>query len=134
MHYLSPEVVNAERLPATKVPAKVKAGWMWVRLVPGFGAAGGTASYSRALVAPDGRIAFVSDRADGMDVLDSLPPLDISHRLVRLSVPFAEKDAARAAGAIWVGHQKTWACAPARADEFKQWIAGEPEEFDLLAD
>lgn len=134
MHYLSPEVINAERLSATKVAAKVKAGWVWRRLMPGFGAIGGTASYSRALVAVDGRLAFVSDRADGMDALESLPPLEISYRLIRLSVPFAEKDVAKSAGAVWVGHMKTWACAPARVDDFKQWISGEPEEFDLLSD
>lgn len=84
-------------------------------------------------MAPDGRIAFVSDRADGMSLLDSLPPLEISYRLVRLSVPFAEKDAAKAAGAVWVGHEKTWACAPACLDKFKQWINGEPQVFDLLS-
>ncbi len=134
MHYLSPEIVNAERLSATKVAAKVRAGWSWAKLVPGFGAAGGAASYSRALISPEGGIAFVSDRADGLSALESLPPLEISYRLVRLSVPFAEKDLAKVAGAVWVGHKKTWACAPGRADEFKQWIAGEPEEFDLLTD
>lgn len=134
VHYLAPDVVKAERLSATKVGAKLKVGWRWHRLEPGFGAAGGGASYSRALVSPEGRIAFVSDRATGMDDLGLLPPLAISYRLIRLTVPFAEKDAAKTLGAIWVGQKRTWACVPERVDEFRQWIAGPPEEFDLLAD
>lgn len=134
VHYLSPQILNAERLSATKVAGKVKAGWTWRRLVPGFGAAGGTASYSRALVSPEGQIAFVSDRAAGMEHLALLPAFEISYRLVRLAVPFAEKGAAHALGAVWVGHLKTWACAPARVAEFQPWVQGEPNEFDLLAD
>lgn len=130
VHYLSPAVLDAERLPASKVAAKVKAGWTWRRLEPGFGAVGGTASYSRALVSPEGAIAFVSDRAEGMDTLASLPPLVISYQLIPLAVPFADKDAAKALGAVWVGHLKTWACAPARKAEFNQWPQG--AEFDLM--
>ncbi|WP_341744669.1 DUF5710 domain-containing protein [Azonexus hydrophilus] len=131
-HYLSPEVISAERLSASKVSAKVRAGWVWHRLVPGFGACGGTASYSRALVAPDGTLAFVSDRVEGIEQIDTLPTLEISYRLLALTVPFTEKDAAKAAGAVWVGHRKTWACAPSRQAEFAQWIIGQPVEFDLL--
>lgn len=50
----------------------------------------------------------------------------------KLAVPFAEKDSAKALGTICVWHMKTWACAPERAGEFAQWIAGEIEEFNLL--
>lgn len=102
--------------------------------MPGFGAAGGAASYSRALVSPDGKIAFVSDRATGMDALNTLPVLEISYRLVRLFVPFCEKDSAKTAGAVWVAHKKTWACAPCRIEEFRSWLPEHPEEFDLLAE
>lgn len=75
LHYLSEAAINAPRLSASQVAAKVKAGWAWRRLVPGFGACGGTASYSRALVSPEGQVAYVSDRADGMGCLDTLPCL-----------------------------------------------------------
>ena len=102
--------------------------------MPGFGATGGVASYSRALVSPDGKIAFVSDRATGMDALNTLPVLEMSYRLVRLSVPFCEKDTAKTAGAVWVAHKKTWACAPHRIEDFRSWLTGQPEEFDLLAE
>ena len=132
IHYLSREVLTAERLSASKVAAKVRAGWQWRRLVPGFGAAGGTASYSRALVSPQGELAFVSDRAAGMEDLGTLAPLEISYRLVTLAVPFAEKDAAKALGAVWVGHRKCWACAPDRVNEFQRWLPNNGEEFELL--
>lgn len=44
-----------------------------------------------------------------------------------LSVPFADKDDAKKLGAIWVGHEKTWAI-PLGVDSepFKKWMEGEP--------
>lgn len=132
LHYLSDAVLSAPRLSPGQVKPKVRAGWVWRRLQPGFGATGGAASYSRALISPDGHIAFVSDRAEGMDLLDSLPVLSIDYRLIRLAVPFADKDAAKAMGAVWVGYRKTWACAPDKAPVFTAWLPSPIEEFDLL--
>jgi hypothetical protein len=134
MHYLSEQVINAERLSASKVSARVKAGWAWRRLEPGFGACGGTASYSRALISPEGVIAFVSDRAKGMDLIDTLPALPISYDLLPLTVPYEEKEQAKALGATWVGHKKTWACDPDAANKFKRWISKDAQVFNLLAD
>ena len=102
--------------------------------MPGFCTTGGAAAYSRALVSPEGEIAFVSDRADGMDAIDTLPVLEISYRLVQLSVPFCEKDAAKTAGAVWVSHKKTWACPPHLIEDFRSWLPELPHEFDLLAE
>lgn len=134
MHYLSEQVIKAERLSASKVSARVKAGWAWHRLEPGFGACGGTASYSRALISPEGVIAFVSDRAEGMDLIDTLPALPIGYDLLPLTVPYEEKDQAKALGATWVGHRKTWACAPEAADGFKRWLSEDAQVFNLLTD
>lgn len=133
LHHLSAAVQNAQRLSASNVSAKVRAGWVWHRLTSSFAAAAGTATYSRALVSPIGEIAFVSDRAEGPVSSDALPALDIEYTLVKLSVPFEEKDAAKRLGAFWVSHLKTWACAPDRTSEFGKWIADQPEIFDLLA-
>lgn len=134
MHYLSQVVLDAERLSPGKVKARLKTGWKWHRLDPGFGACGGAASYSRALVSPDGVVAFVSDRADGMGQVACLPVLPISYQLLSLSVPFAEKERAKKLGAVWIGHKKIWACAPDQEERFSQWIENETLLFDLLQD
>lgn len=137
LHYLDPQAVSALRLSPDKVGAKLRSGWQWHKLTPSFCAAGGTASYSRALISPEGDIAYVSDRGAGpSDPADlaALPVLEVCHRMVRLNVPFAEKDAAKALGAVWVGHKRTWACAPIRAGEFDQWRAQAPSEFDMMDD
>lgn len=133
LHYLSGKALNAPRLSPSSVPSKVKAGWVWHRLTPGFGTAGGAGSYQRALVSPSGDVAFVSDRADGPDVDSGLPDLVLDYSLVKLAVPFAERGEAKAMGAVWAADFKTWACAPDRAHEFQRWIEGEPVTFDLLA-
>lgn len=132
IHFLSDMAVNAPHLSPSAVPAKVRAGWTWHKLTPGFCTAGGTGSYSRALVSPAGvELAYVSDRADGPDALD-LPAVVMSHAMVQLSVPFDQKDVAKRLGAQWIGAKKMWACAPSRIEEFKQWIHGEPVVFDIL--
>ena len=132
LQYLSDAALNAPRLTPSQVGAKIKAGWVWYRLQPGFGASGGTASYSRALISPEGVIAFVSDRAQGLEDQANLPVLTIDYRLIRLAVPFADKDVAKAMGAVWVGHRKTWACAPDVASVFSAWLPSPVEEFGLL--
>ncbi len=134
MHYLSERVIKAERLSVSKVSARVKAGWAWHRLEPGFGACGGTASYSRALISPEGVIAFVSDRAQGMELIDTLPALAIGYDLLPLSVPYEEKEQAKALGAIWVAHKKTWACPPDTANRFERWISEDSQVFNLLTE
>ena len=130
IHYLAPAFANAPRLSPSQVAAKLRAGWRWHRLQPSFGACAGTAQYSRALVSPAGEIAIVSDRAGGMAELDTLPTLAVSYRLIELAVPFADKDAAKRLGAVWVGHRKTWACAPTARATFAAWLTD--REFDLL--
>lgn len=132
MHYLSRVVLDAEHLSPGKVKARLNAGWKWHRLDPGFGACGGAASYSRALVSPDGVVAFVSDRAEGMEQMSSLPVLPISYQLLGLSVPFSEKGRAKELGAVWIGHKKIWACAPDQKEIFAQWIGNDSFLFDLL--
>lgn len=137
LHFLHPQVVNALRLSPDKVSAKIKAGWRWHQLSPSFCAAGGCATYSRALVAPGGDIAYVSDRAAGPATdaeIAPLPVLEISHRMVAIQVPYADKDSAKALGAIWVGHKRTWACAPSAVECFSRWGASPANEFDMLAD
>lgn len=134
MHYLSAEFMTAKRLSPKQVPAKIKAGWVWRKLVPGFGTAGGAGSYRRALVSPDGVVAFVSDRAPGIELLDTLPELLVDYHLVALEVPYEQRTEASARGAVWIGHKKVWACAPDRSIDFSQWISGEPLIFDLMSD
>ncbi len=132
MHCLSDELRNAEQLSASKVTSRVKAGWQWHRLEHAFATAGGSASYSRALVSPAGAIAFVSDRAPGIDTLAELPVLEINYDLLPLSVPFEEKERARKLGAVWVAHRKTWACAPEHRSVFSRWLDPSAEIFNLL--
>ena len=134
MHYLSDQVINAERLSASKVSARVKAGWAWHRLEPGFGACGGTAAYSRALISPEGVIAFVSDRAKGMELIDTLPALPIGYDLLPLTVPYEEKEQAKEIGAVWIAHKKIWACNPSKSDDFLRWINTSSVVFNLLTD
>ncbi len=137
IHYLDSAALNALRLSPDKVRAKLNAGWQWHRMVPGFCAAGGTANYNRALVSPTGEIAYVSDRADGPSgaaAMSALPALEISHQLIGLTVPFAEKGDAKALGAIWIGHKRTWACAPGEEGKFSKWATEPPLIFDLMAD
>lgn len=137
LHFLDPRASEAVRLSPEKVAAKLKAGWSWHRLSPSFCAAGGAATYSRVLVSPGNEIAYVSDRAAGPSTppeLDTLPVLEICHRLIPLQVPFAEKAAAKALGAIWIAHKRTWACAPDNAQYFAQWHASGLDEFDLMTD
>lgn len=133
IHYLSEQAVNAPRASPSQIAAKVKAGWTWHRLAPGFGTAGGAASYRRALVADDGQFVYVSDRAEGPTDLAGLPPLEIDYTLVKLNVPFADKTVAKERGAVWVGHRRTWACAPDKLEELRQWATDPIEEFDLLS-
>ena len=132
MHYLSDAFRNAEQLSASKVTSRAKAGWQWHRLGHAFAAAGGSAAYSRALVSPAGAIAFVSDRAPGMEALAELPVLEINYDLLPLSVPFEEKERARELGAVWVAHRKTWACAPEHRSLFGRWLDPSAEIFNLL--
>lgn len=133
IHYLSPIALNAPLLSPTGARVKVRAGWTWHRLIPGFTTTGGVANYNRALVSPTGLVAFISDRADGPAADAALPCVEIDHSLVRLNVPFTEKAEAKQLGAVWIGHHKTWTCAPDRADEFRRWITGEVEVLDLMA-
>ena len=133
IHYLSEQAVNAPRLSPRQIAAKVKAGWTWHRLAPGFGTAGGAASYRRALVANDGQFVYVSDRAEGPTELAGLPALEIDYTLIKLNVPFDDKNLVKERGAVWVGHRRTWACAPHKLDALRQWATDPIEEFDLLA-
>ena len=131
-HYLSKEILDAKRLTPSEVLSKVKSGWVWYRLSPGFCSTGATAHYSRAMVSPEGVVVMVSDRAAGMDALNTLPVMTIDHRMIRLVVPFAEKDLAKSLGAVWIGHKKTWACPPFHRETFSRWITEASEEFDVL--
>ena len=133
IHYLSEQAVNAPRLSPSQIAAKVKAGWTWHRMEPGFGTAGGTTSYRRALVAVDGQFAYITDRAEGPVDLAGLPALEIDYTLFKLNVPFEDKNLAKERGAVWVGHRRTWACAPHKLEDLRQWATVPIEEFDLLS-
>lgn len=132
LHFLSDTAKNAATLSPSQVGAKVRAGWAWHRLEPSFCSAGGAGIYSRALVSPDGELAYVSDRAEGPTTDAGLPEVIIDHTLVQLQVPYDQKADAKALGAIWVPLRKTWACAPAQLSTFARWISGEPVHFDLM--
>lgn len=133
IHHLSETALNAPKLSPSDVAPKLKAGWRWHRLVPSFCTAGGAGTYSRALVSPAGEVAYVGDRADGPDAAAIAEVLEIGHEMVRLSVPFAEKDEARQLGARWIGAHKTWACAPDQRFRFSRWGALDAPMFDLMA-
>ena len=134
IHYLASHAQQAALLTPSATKAKVRAGWQWHRLVPSFCTAGGAATYGRALVSPAGEIAYVSDRAEGPAPEEIGAQLQVDHTMVRLSVPFADKDEAKRLGAKWIGHHKTWACAPDQVPAFGRWIEGEVQIFDILAD
>lgn len=134
IHHLSPQAQQAAQLTPSATPAKVRAGWVWHRLVPSYCNAGGAASYSRALVSPQGEIAYVSDRAEGPASHEIERELQLDYTMVRLAVPFADKDEAKRLGARWIGHHKTWACPPGQESTFARWIAGDPITFDILSD
>lgn len=64
-------------------------------------------------------------------VLERLPPerrpagcpvLEINTRALALDVPFAEKDAAKAAGARWHGGERRWCIDPAHREDVQQWL------------
>lgn len=133
VHYLSRRALQAPRLSPSEVKSKIDAGWVWHQLVPAFCTAGGAGSYGRALISPAGEIAYVSDRAAGPPA-STLPQLLMDHTLIKLEVPYADKDQAKARGAVWVGHLRLWACAPARIEDFRRWIDGDPHSFDLMID
>ena len=132
MHYLSEKALNAAKLSPSEVAAKVKAGWAWHRLNPSFCTSGGAGVYSRALVSPAGDVAYVSDRAIGPDARGGLPEILIDGTLVPLTVPFEDKDRAKALGAVWISWRKTWACAPDQVEKFSEWIESDAERFDAL--
>lgn len=134
IHYLSGLAQQAAQLTPSATPAKVRAGWAWHRLTPSFCIAGGAATYGRALVSPQGEIAYVSDRAEGPGPEELQLELLVDHTMVRLRVPFSDKDEAKRLGARLIGHHKTWACAPDQAGVFARWIQGEPDFFDVLSD
>lgn len=130
LHYLSTAVLQAQRLSPSQAEAKARGGWSWHQISPGFTAAGGMANYSRALVSPNGEIAFVSDRANG-PTPSGLPKIEIDYTLIRLSVPMQDKDQAKSLGAIWVAHRRIWACAPDRIEDFRRW-ADSHDPFNLM--
>lgn len=132
IHYLSEQALQAAHLTPSATPAKLRAGWQWHRLVPSFCTTGGAGTYSRALVSAAGDVAYVSDRAEGQKAQDIVATLEIDHTMVRLNVPFTDKDEAKRLGAKWIGSHKTWACAPDQANAFGRWISGLPETFDIL--
>lgn len=132
IHYLSERALQAGHLTPSATPAKLRAGWQWHRLVPSFCTAGGAGTYSRALVSTSGDVAYVSDRAEGPKPQEIEATLEIDHTMVRLNVPFADKEEAKRLGAKWIGAHKTWACAPDQAGAFGRWISGEPQTFDIL--
>jgi hypothetical protein len=134
IHHLSTQALQAIQLTPSATPPKVRAGWVWHRLVPSYCNAGGAASYSRALVSPQGEIAYVSDRAEGPALQEIEHELQLDHSMIRLAVPFADKDEAKRLGAKWIGHHKTWACAPDQLELFSRWVNGAPETFDILSD
>lgn len=129
-HYLSELALRAKKLTPSQVPAKIKAGWTWYQLSPGFCTFAG--SYRRALVSPKGELAYVSDRAPGPEDLASLPVFELCHDLLPLAVPFEEKAQAKALGAVWVAERRTWACAPDQKASFGRWLAPEVTPFNLL--
>ncbi|MGE8454449.1 MAG: hypothetical protein ACN6OP_28330 [Pseudomonadales bacterium] len=68
------------------------------------------------------------------DSMNSAPLPPISHRMVRLDVPFRDKEEVMLLGAVWIQNLKTWACPPDAAPTFQRWIQGSPVEFDAQAD
>ena len=131
-HFLDKSVLDAAYLkPSSPIKKKQQDGWLWHRVNPVIGACGGTASYSRALVSPDGmQIAFLSDRTAGPEVSEIENELQITRELMPLNVPYLEKDAAKQKGAVWISYRKIWACAPSQAEEFAQWIEEGAVQFN----
>lgn len=101
-----------------------------------YGATGGTANFSHAIFTESGTLYKVSEA-----VLERLPPerrpvtcpaLEIDTRALALDVPFAEKDAAKAAGARWHGEARRWCIDPAHREDVRQWLPAQETWISLV--
>lgn len=116
--------------------AALKKGATLYALSAPYGATGGTANFSHAFFSANGALYKVSEA-----VLERLPierrpsnypALEIDTRALALDVPFAEKDAAKAAGARWHGGERRWCIDPAHREDVQQWLPTQEAWISLV--
>lgn len=116
--------------------AALKKGATLYALSAPYGATGGTANFSHAIFTESGTLYKVSEA-----VLERLPPerrpatcpvLEIDTRALALDVPFAEKDAAKAAGARWHGEARRWCIDPDHRDKVQKWLPTQEAWISLV--
>lgn len=127
------DLFKSRAATAANIRAKLKKGWALCALDLPYGACGGTAQYTHALVGPDGELMQVSDRTMGFfdPDFEAKDILSVDTLVLALDVPFEKKDAAKAAGATWVPHAKRWCHKPGEEDRFLEWLPKEPEWVDI---
>lgn len=113
-------VLQAERL--------LKKGWSLYQLTMPYCSVGAVGEYDYALSDGENVMQLTNRTVEQLKHRVIAGELDIDDRLMALNVPFAEKDEAKQLGAIWVGHEKTWAIDFHRDSEpFKKWLSDEPK-------
>lgn len=120
------DLLDAPRLSLTQIRARLREGWALRALAAEqhYVSAGAAGCYSHVLLGPNGELAQLTDRVFAqLEGVECAAELRLDTSTVTLSVPFAEKDEAKALGARWDAGARTWVTRPGHTEAFARWLA-----------
>jgi len=116
------ELMRSSHVGYVSGMSHLKRGWMIRKLAKSYGTSAG--KYSHCLY--DGQRGFrqLSDTImkEMPDPDPNLPLLALDETMYALVVPFDQKDAVKAAGAVWMSDFRRWCCMPMEEEKFDQWL------------
>jgi len=120
------DLLESPKFSLAQAKARLRAGWV-LRGLPveqTYCSAGGAGGYSAYLRGPAGELGQLTDKSLAGLMLQVAPLVEaLDQTTITLSVPFGEKDAAKALGAQWDGTNRTWHVRPSHAAQCGRWIA-----------
>jgi hypothetical protein len=137
------DYLDAKTASVAIVQSKARKGWQLQRVSQGFGAAGGTASYSHALVGPAGELLKASTRTvDAAGVAESPDELQFSMQVLLLesvyktdlTVEAIRRGLSRAEdlNARWNGELRRWMVRPEARADFAKWLPADAQPTHMF--
>ena len=124
----------ARRLSRREVASRLGNGWRLMALAPehAYASSGGAGHYHHVLVGPGGELGQLTQAVvpPGTPVAGTVT---LDYAMLALEVPYADREAVRALGAVWLAWARCWAIDPRRTAALAAWLPDPPRTVSLQA-